>query len=168
MSRGSSGAWKALAACTTTPRQRWSWPMADAPQAERTTDFPLIFERSKPGRRGARPPAADQVDLEELLGADQLRREAPRLPEVSELDLVRHYTQLAHRQFSIDGNFYPLGSCTMKYNPKVNEEAARLFQDVHPYQDPSTAQGALQLLYELQGDLAAITGMDAFSLQPAA
>lgn len=131
-------------------------------------DFPLIFERSRPGRRGARPPAPGDVDLSALLGEEQLRREAPRLPEVSELDLVRHYTQLAHRQFSIDGNFYPLGSCTMKYNPKVNEEAARLFQDVHPYQDPSTAQGALQLLYELQGDLAAITGMDAFSLQPAA
>ena len=136
--------------------------------ASRPADFPLIFERSRPGRRGAKPPTPDQVDLEALLGADQLRQEPPRLPEVSELDLVRHYTQLAHRQFSIDGNFYPLGSCTMKYNPKVNEEAARLFQDVHPYQDPSTAQGALQLLHELQGDLAAITGMDAFSLQPAA
>src|SRR5690606_23562078 len=76
--------------------------------------------------------------------------------------------QLAHRQFSIDANFYPLGSCTMKYNPKVNEEAARLFQDLHPYQAPETAQGALQLMYELQADLCAITGMDAFSLQPAA
>ncbi len=131
-------------------------------------DFPLIFERSRPGRRGARPPAPAEVDLAALLGEEHLRADEPRLPEVSELDLVRHYTQLAHRQFSIDGNFYPLGSCTMKYNPKVNEEAARLFQDVHPYQDPSTAQGALQLLYELQRDLAAITGMDSFSLQPAA
>ncbi|HZJ08596.1 MAG TPA: aminomethyl-transferring glycine dehydrogenase subunit GcvPB [Trueperaceae bacterium] len=142
--------------------------LAAVSPSRQPADFPLIFERSRPGRRGARPPAPDEVDLEKLLGAEQLRREEPRLPEVSELDLVRHYTQLAHRQFSIDGNFYPLGSCTMKYNPKVNEEAARLFQDVHPYQDPSTAQGALQLLYELQGDLAAITGMDALSLQPAA
>jgi glycine dehydrogenase subunit 2 len=87
---------------------------------------------------------------------------------VSELDLVRHYTQLAHRQMSIDANIYPLGSCTMKYNPKVNEEAAKLFQDLHPYQAEETVQGALQLLFELQGDLATITGMDAVSLQPAA
>jgi glycine dehydrogenase subunit 2 len=103
-----------------------------------------------------------------MLGAEQLRTTPPRLPEVSELDLVRHYTQLAHRQFSIDGNFYPLGSCTMKYNPKVNEEAAALFKDLHPYQAPETAQGALALLHGLQTDLSAITGMDAVSLQPAA
>jgi len=131
-------------------------------------DFPLVFERSQPGRRGARPPAPGDVDLESLLGVEQLRSVEPRLPEVAELDLVRHYTQLAHRQFSIDGNFYPLGSCTMKYNPKVNEEAAALFEDLHPYQAPETVQGALELLYGLQADLAAITGMDAVSLQPAA
>ncbi len=131
-------------------------------------DFPVIYERSRPGRRGAQPPQPRQFDLEAALGGENLRKQPPRLPEVSELDLVRHYTQLAHRQFSIDANFYPLGSCTMKYNPKVNEEAARLFQDIHPYQAPETAQGALQLMYELQDDLAAITGMDAFSLQPAA
>ena len=131
-------------------------------------DFPVIYERSRPGRRGAQPPQPRQFDLEAALGGENLRKQPPRLPEVSELDLVRHYTQLAHRQFSIDANFYPLGSCTMKYNPKVSEEAARLFQDLHPYQAPETAQGALQLMYELQDDLAAITGMDAFSLQPAA
>ncbi|HEX7000260.1 MAG TPA: aminomethyl-transferring glycine dehydrogenase subunit GcvPB [Trueperaceae bacterium] len=131
-------------------------------------DFPVIYERSRPGRRGAQPPRPREFDIEAAVGSENLREEAPRLPEVSELDLVRHYTQLAHRQFSIDANFYPLGSCTMKYNPKVNEEAARLFQDLHPYQAPETAQGALQLMYELQNDLAAITGMDAFSLQPAA
>jgi len=131
-------------------------------------DFPLIYERSKPGRRGAQPPAARGFDLAAALGEENLRKDPPRLPEVSELDLVRHYTQLAHRQFSIDANFYPLGSCTMKYNPKVNEEAAKLFADLHPYQAPETAQGALQLMYELQRDLCAITGMDAFSLQPAA
>ncbi len=106
--------------------------------------------------------------MSELLGPESLRREPPRLPEVSELDLVRHYTQLAHRQVSIDSTPYLLGSCTMKYNPKVHEEAARLFQDVHPYQDPSTAQGMLQLLHGLQEDLVTITGMDAVSLQPAA
>src|SRR5690606_33772780 len=138
--------------------------------AERSTvaNFPLIFERSQAGRRGARPPAAGDVDLAGLLGSDQLRTTPPKLPEVSELDLVRHYTQLAHRQFSIDGNFYPLGSCTMKYNPKVNENAAALFTDLHPYQAPETVQGALELLYGLQKDLAALTGMDAISLQPAA
>ncbi|MBS3966825.1 MAG: aminomethyl-transferring glycine dehydrogenase subunit GcvPB [Truepera sp.] len=132
------------------------------------TDFPVIYERGQPGRRAAQPPAAPKVDLVALLGAENLRHEPPRLPEVSELDLVRHYTQLAHRQFSIDGNFYPLGSCTMKYNPKVNEEAAKLFSDLHPYQDPATIQGALELLYNLQNHLMAITGMDAITLQPAA
>ncbi len=137
----------------------------------RDVSFPLIFERSRPGRRGPRPPApgADAAgELAGWLGEDQLRRRPPRLPEVSELDLVRHFTQLAHRQVSIDGNVYPLGSCTMKYNPKVHEEAARLFQDLHPNQAPETAQGILQLLYELQRDLAALTGMDAVTLQPAA
>jgi len=130
--------------------------------------FPTIFERSRPGRRAARPPHFDEPDLAALLGEDQVRAAPPRLPEVSELDLVRHFTQLAHRQFSIDGNVYPLGSCTMKYNPKVHEEAARLFQDLHPQQAPETAQGTLRLLYELQRDLGALTGMDAVSLQPAA
>ncbi len=130
--------------------------------------FPLIFERSRAGRVAAHPPRRDEPDLAGMLGADQLRARPPRLPEVSELDLVRHFTQLAHRQFSIDGNVYPLGSCTMKYNPKVNEEAARLFQDLHPEQDPATAQGILQLLFELQRDLGLVTGMDAVSLQPAA
>ena len=131
-------------------------------------DFPLIFERSKPGRRASRPPRRDDVDVAKLLGEENLRSQPPALPEVSELDLVRHYTQLAHRQFSIDGNFYPLGSCTMKYNPKVHEDAAQLFSDLHPYQDESQVQGALELLHGLQTDLAQLTGMDEVSLQPAA
>lgn len=131
-------------------------------------NFPTIHERSQPGRRAASAPGRKDADLAELLGEHNLRKEAPRLPEVSELDLVRHYTQLAHRQFSIDANFYPLGSCTMKYNPKLHEEAAALFTDLHPNQDPSTAQGALELLYNLQEDLSTLTGMDAYSLQPAA
>ena len=144
-------------------------PMSTLTQASGgRADFPLVFERSQPGRRAAHPPKVGDVDLEALLGAENLRREAPRLPEVSELDLVRHYTQLAHRQMSIDANFYPLGSCTMKYNPKVNEEAAALFSDLHPYQAPESVQGALELLHGLQTDLAALTGMDAISLQPAA
>ncbi|UCH27985.1 MAG: aminomethyl-transferring glycine dehydrogenase subunit GcvPB [Trueperaceae bacterium] len=128
----------------------------------------MIFDRSRPGRRAAYPPRTEGEDLAELLGESQLREAPPRLPEVSELDLVRHFTQLAHRQFSIDGNFYPLGSCTMKYNPKINEEAAKLFQDLHPYQDPSAIQGALELLYNLQEYLKELTGTDAVSLQPAA
>lgn len=130
--------------------------------------LPLVFERSRPGRRASQPPTPAEFDAAAVLGTENLRKEAPRLPEVSELDLVRHYTQLAHRQMSIDANIYPLGSCTMKYNPKVNEEAAKLFQDLHPYQAPETVQGALELLYNLQHDLGAITGMDAVSLQPAA
>jgi glycine dehydrogenase subunit 2 len=135
--------------------------MADA-------DFPLIFERSEPGRRGVRPPRVEGPPLAELLGEEALRATPPRLPEVSELDLVRHYTQMAHRQVSIDGNVYPLGSCTMKYNPKVHEEVAARFADVHPEQDPEGAQGILELLWTLQRDLAVVTGMDRVSLQPAA
>jgi glycine dehydrogenase subunit 2 len=134
-------------------------------------DFPLIFERSKRGRRGVVPPQAElakDADLEALLGAENLRHKELPLPEVSELELVRHYTGLAHRQMSVDGNFYPLGSCTMKYNPKVNEVAAGHFTQLHPYQDPNTAQGALELLHTLASDLTQITGMDAVTLQPAA
>jgi glycine dehydrogenase subunit 2 len=142
----------------------------EKPQSK-TDDFPLIFERSKAGRRGVIPPQAklaQNVNLEDLFGAENLRSSPPKLPEVSELDLVRHYTGLAHRQMSVDANFYPLGSCTMKYNPKVNETAAAWFTDLHPYQDPSTAQGALELLHNLASDLGQITGMDAVTLQPSA
>ncbi|WP_119279675.1 aminomethyl-transferring glycine dehydrogenase subunit GcvPB [Calidithermus roseus] len=131
-------------------------------------DSPLIFEHSRPGRRGVLPPRAPEVDLAALLGAENLRSEPPKLPEVDELTLVRHYTNLSRRQIGIDVAFYPLGSCTMKYNPKVHEAAVQLFADLHPYQDPSTAQGALQVMYELQRDLGEITGMDAVTLQPAA
>ena len=131
-------------------------------------DFPLIFERSRPGRQASGPPRSEGPDLARLLGSEHLRDDPPGLPEVSELDLVRHFTQLAHRQFSIDGNVYPLGSCTMKYNPKVHEETAKLFADLHPYQDPASAQGALELLHNLQQLLEELTGMDTVSLQPAA
>lgn len=145
-------------------------PTPDTPNTyNQDADFPLIFERSKTGRRAAHPPVReDDTSLADLLGEENLRQVAPKLPEVSELDLVRHYTQLAHRQVSIDANAYFLGSCTMKYNPKVNEEAAKLFADIHPYQDPDSVQGALELLYNLQYDLEQITGMDAVTLQPAA
>jgi glycine dehydrogenase subunit 2 len=131
-------------------------------------EVPLIFERSQPGRRASRPPLRRAGDAVAMVGPGNVRETPPRLPEVSELDLVRHYTSLAHRQMSIDGNPYFLGSCTMKYNPKINEEAAKLFCDLHPYQDPTEVQGALGLLFSLQILLCNITGMDAVTLQPAA
>ncbi len=131
-------------------------------------DFPTLFERSRAGRRGTRPPRPPEVDLAGLLGAENLRSAPPRLPELDELSVVRHYTNLSRRQVGVDTNFYPLGSCTMKYNPRAAEAAAAYFAELHPYQDPETAQGALQIMYELQEYLAEITGMDAVTLQPAA
>ncbi|CUU35601.1 MAG: aminomethyl-transferring glycine dehydrogenase subunit GcvPB [Fimbriimonadales bacterium] len=134
-----------------------------------SVDFPLIFERSVPGRWGVRPPGCDvpRRPLAELLGAENLRAEPPQLPEVSELETVRHYTRLSQRNYGIDIGFYPLGSCTMKYNPRINEKVASLpgFTHAHPLQPESLSQGALQLMYELQEDLKAITGFDAVSLQ---
>ena len=132
---------------------------------------PLIIEHSAPGRVGATLPRPEVPDIpiEELLPARYLRRELP-LPEVGELDVVRHYTRLSQKNMCIDTNFYPLGSCTMKYNPKINEEAARLpgFAQIHPLQDESTVQGALQLMFDLQSYLAEISGLAGISLQPAA
>ncbi len=133
---------------------------------------PLLFESSRPGRRTAILPAADVPDrpIDELIPAEHLAAQAPPLPELGELDVVRHYTNLSAANMAIDANFYPLGSCTMKYNPKRNERLAALpgMAGLHPYQDESTIQGILQLLYEIQGDLAEIAGLDAVSLQPAA
>jgi glycine dehydrogenase subunit 2 len=135
-------------------------------------DHPLIFERGAPGRVGASFPDPDvpAPPLERLLPAAQLRETPPALPEVSELDVVRHYTQLSHRNFSIDEGFYPLGSCTMKYNPKMHEEVARLpgFSRLHPYTPPEDAQGALELIWALEQALAEISGMDRVTFQPAA
>lgn len=132
----------------------------------------LIFELSKPGRVACHLPALDvpDVDVDFLLPEEYRRKVPAELPEVSELQLMRHYTELSRRNHGVDSGFYPLGSCTMKYNPKVNEDVARLpgFTHIHPYQPEETVQGALQLLYELQEDLAEITGMDAVTLQPAA
>lgn len=134
-----------------------------------SVDFPLIFERSVPGREGVRPPVCDVPlqPLEQLLGAENLREEPPDLPEVSELDVVRHYTRLSQRNYGIDTGFYPLGSCTMKYNPRINEKVAALpgFTHIHPMQPEATAQGALHMLFELQEDLKAITGFDTVCLQ---
>jgi len=133
---------------------------------------PLIFERSVKGRKAYSLPASDvpEVPLESVIPPSLLRDAPPALPEVSEPDLVRHYTALSRRNYGVDNGFYPLGSCTMKYNPKTNEAVVRLagFSHIHPYQPEETVQGALQLMWELQEALAAITGMDAVSLQPAA
>jgi glycine dehydrogenase subunit 2 len=128
---------------------------------------PLIYELSKTGRRGTSVPPVD-VPVVEVPA--ELRRDRLELPEVSEIDVIRHYTRLSHKNHAIDINFYPLGSCTMKYNPKINEIVARLpgMAAIHPLQDPETVQGALELMYELQVMLAEISGFDAVTLQPAA
>ncbi|CAA7602861.1 glycine dehydrogenase (decarboxylating) [Acididesulfobacillus acetoxydans] len=133
---------------------------------------PLIFEQSAEGRTGVDLPELDVPgqDLTALLPEEMLRQTEPELPEVSEVDAVRHFTRLSTFNHGVDTGFYPLGSCTMKYNPKVNEMLARLpgFVNLHPYQPEELTQGALRLMSELQDDLAEITGMDAFTLQPAA
>jgi glycine dehydrogenase subunit 2 len=135
-------------------------------------DQALIFESSTPGRIGYSLPEMDvpELDLSSLLPEGYLRSEEPELPEVSELDIMRHYTALSRRNHGVDSGFYPLGSCTMKYNPKINENVARFngFAHVHPLQDESSVQGALELLYDLQEHLIEITGMDEVTLQPAA
>ncbi len=134
--------------------------------------MPVIFERSVPGRIASAPPAPDvpDVPLEAIVGLEHLRSTPPALPEVSELDLVRHYTRLSQRNYAVDTGFYPLGSCTMKYNPKVNEDAARLsgFARLHPNTPAPLAQGALELLWRLEQMLCEICGMDRVTFQPAA
>jgi glycine dehydrogenase subunit 2 len=128
----------------------------------------LIFERSQPGRRGGGPP---RYDLPRVEVPEELRRaRPPRLPELAEPELVRHFTELSTRNFGIDTGFYPLGSCTMKYNPRVNERLVMLpgFRDLHPYQDEEAVQGALELMWRLQEALIEIAGLHSCSLQPAA
>jgi glycine dehydrogenase subunit 2 len=129
----------------------------------------LIYERSRPGRRAGSLPRYDGLPAVEVPAG--LRREhPPRLPEVSEPELVRHFTALADRNFGIDTGFYPLGSCTMKHNPRVNERVVLLpgFKDLHPLQEEEGAQGALELMWRLQEILAEVAGLPAVSLQPAA
>src|SRR5205814_1635511 len=132
----------------------------------------LILELSSPGRVAWSLADADvpEADARMLLPAKHLRSEAPALPEVSEFDVVRHYSRLSRMNYGVDTHFYPLGSCTMKYNPRINEDMARLagFARLHPLAAEAVAQGALQLMHELARDLAEIAGMDAVSLQPAA
>lgn len=135
-------------------------------------EFPLIFERSKKERTSYSLPDLDvpDIDLDAEFETPYVRKTAPELPEVSELEIMRHYTGLSNRNYGVDSGFYPLGSCTMKYNPKINEDVARLpgFTHIHPYQDPKTVQGALEMMYDLQTSLKEITGMHEVSLQSAA
>ena len=131
----------------------------------------LIFEISRPGRSATTIPQSDvpHVPIEECIDRGLLREDID-LPEVAEIDLVRHYTGLSRRNFGVDIGFYPLGSCTMKYNPKINEDVARLpeFTSVHPLASGTFSQGNLQLMYELRHYLSDIFGMADFTLQPAA
>ncbi len=130
----------------------------------------LIFERSREGRRGFRVPDLDvpAVDPKNMVGPQFLRVKETSLPEVSEVDVIRHYTRLSKKNYCIDLGFYPLGSCTMKYNPKINEETASMpgFSRLHPLQPQHTVQGILELMYELTQGLCEVTGMSWGTLQP--
>jgi glycine cleavage system P protein (glycine dehydrogenase) subunit 2 len=131
-----------------------------------------IFERSREGRRAFTPPALDvpETPIEELLPASAIRRTPPDLPEVSEPEIVRHYNNLSKKNFDLDTGFYPLGSCTMKHNPKVNERVAALpgHARLHPLQDDEYAQGALELMWRLERALSEVAGLPHVSLQPSA
>ena len=132
----------------------------------------LLFEQSRPGCRGVRLPECDVPDraVEELLPTEAIAEDLPRLPELSESEVVRHFVSLSAQNMSVDTHFYPLGSCTMKYNPKRNERLAGLpgLVDVHPYQPEESLQGLLELLHASAAMLAEISGLEAVSLQPAA
>jgi glycine dehydrogenase subunit 2 len=131
-----------------------------------------IFQRSKPGRRAFTPSSLDVPErpLDELIPAPLRRSEAAKLPEISEPEIVRHYNRLSKRNFDLDTGFYPLGSCTMKHNPKLHERVAALPGNakLHPFQDPADAQGALELMWRLQYALGEISGLPHVSLQPSA
>ena len=130
----------------------------------------LIYEKSQTGRRASALPSYENLPSPPELPEELRRAEPPRLPEVPEFELVRHFTELSTRNFGVDTGFYPLGSCTMKYNPRINERLAALpgFARLHPLQEEDGAQGALELMWRLQEILAEVTGLDAVSLQPAA
>ncbi len=135
-------------------------------------DEPLIFEQGGKGRKGYSLPRRDveEAEAKDLIPPQLLREEVEGFPQLSEVDVVRHFTRLSQWNYGVDTGLYPLGSCTMKYNPKVNEEAARMtgFVDLHPFSPESLCQGALRLMYELEGFLVEVTGMDRVTLQPAA
>ncbi len=132
----------------------------------------LIFEQGGKGRKGYSLPRWDveEVEIDHLIPSHLVRRELEGFPQLSEVDVVRHFTRLSQWNYGVDSGLYPLGSCTMKYNPKVNEEIARMrgFSNIHPHTPADLCQGILKLMYDLQGFLAEITGMDYVTLQPAA
>lgn len=132
----------------------------------------LILELSKSGRKSYNLPqdTFEDIRVEDHIGAEHLRTTALAFPEVSELDVVRHYTLISKKNYSIDSGFYPLGSCTMKYNPKINEDMAAnpKFHALHPHQPEETVQGALAVMYHVQETIKEVAGMDAVTLQPAA
>jgi len=146
--------------------------MINKVRAHITQNESLLFERSSPGKKGYQLPALDvpAVDPAAVLGATNVRAEIEGFPEVSEVEIIRHFTRLSTWNYAIDLGLYPLGSCTMKYNPRVNELVARLdgLAWAHPYQPESLAQGAMEIMARLEAALADITGMDAITLQPAA
>ena len=133
---------------------------------------PLIFGQGSPGRVGYSLPPSDvpEKKAEALIPRRLLRDGIPGLPEVSEVDVIRHYTRISQWNYCVDLGFYPLGSCTMKYNPRINEDMARLpgFAKAHPYQPEELSQGALQLMWELEQYLADVSGLDRVTLQPSA
>jgi glycine dehydrogenase subunit 2 len=136
------------------------------------TQTETIFEKSREGRRAFTPPRLDvpEVPIDQLLPASARRSDPAQLPEISEPEIVRHYNGLSKKNFDLDTGFYPLGSCTMKHNPKLHERVASLpgHARLHPVQEPEYAQGALELMYRLQGALAEISGLPHVSLQPSA
>ena len=139
-------------------------PVVDVGATEVKALEPLLIELARPGRNGRHVRAESTSDIPAAF-----QRKTPlRLPELTEPQVVRHYTHLAQLNYSVDGGMYPLGSCTMKYNPKINDRAAALFADLHPRQSYRMTQGVLALAYELEQMLAKVTGMDFVTLQPAA
>ncbi len=151
--------------------------MSNAPQTPTAAqgiviEEPLLFELGSPGRKGYSLSQSPHpgTEINHLLPPDEIREEIEGMPELSELDVVRHFTRLSQWNFSVDANFYPLGSCTMKYNPKLNEDMVRLsgFAEHHPHTPETKSQGSLQLMFELQEFLKEISGMDHVTLQPAA
>ena len=136
------------------------------------TKTPLLFEQTKEGREGFKIPLSEVVDtpLEDFIPLKYLRKENANLPELTEFQVVRHFTNLSIKNHHVDKDFYPLGSCTMKYNPKINDHIASFpgFSQVHPNQPEDSIQGALKVHYELEKMLCDITGFNNITLQPSA